>query len=549
MSDPEVTSVDPTVLIDRASQSGKPQPAGKPTGLPHEAKASEVVAVDPTALIDRASQSAAPEAIEPTMLVQREQLPRHPASPPARTTSRTHDNEPPAVDPTVLVAPRNRASSTPSRSGETRTRSQPSFWDRFRLLGGGHRAAAAHQTASTGGDRWSPAARGVLLVVAAVVVTALLVVAIIKIGPFSTSGQLLTITKPTHGTIVGSGIECGTDGSDCSTTRSDGEVVKLKGLADDGYVFTGFTGACAQSGRVIMSEARTCGATFEESKSGPTNPVVWALTIEKPVGGTITLAPDITCGTLDSKCSASLQDGSPVKLGALADDGYTFLHFTKACAPDGDTTMTQARTCGATFGPATAPAPVVRPPSSGGGRKASAPPVTIVPTNENAGQGISQPPPPPTSSAGPSSQTTVGPAPPTPPPTKEGPVAPVETAEEHDKKAIQQLVTQYCQEYETLQPARIQKVYPNVQQGALKEQFRQYKSLQCSVAAPPEFMRLDSGEAGLAQVKFGMKQVVQMRSGGAPQTVETIVTMTMTRMSYKSTWLIDRVDYVSKPKP
>ena len=53
----------------------------------------------------------------------------------------------------------------------------------------------------------------------------------------------------------------------------------------------------------------------------------------------------------------------------------------------------------------------------------------------------------------------------------------------------------------------------------------------------------------LAAENHGMKQVIQMKSGGAPQTVETIVTMTVSRMDLQSPWLIDRLLHAPKPKP
>ena len=55
--------------------------------------------------------------------------------------------------------------------------------------------------------------------------------------------------------------------------------------------------------------------------------------------------------------------------------------------------------------------------------------------------------------------------------------------------------------------------------------------------------------AGGAQIKFGMKQVIQMKSSGAPQAVETIVTMVVSRTDLRSDWLIDRVQHEPKPKP
>ena len=129
------------------------------------------------------------------------------------------------------------------------------------------------------------------------------------------------------------------------------------------------------------------------------------------------------------------------------------------------------------------------------------------------------------------------------------PAPPPITAEEHAKNEILQLVKNYCAEYETMKPDRIQKLFPLIDQKVLRDRFKEYKSLKCTITAPPEYDRLDARPAGGAQIKFGMKQVIQMKSGGAPQAVETIVTMVVSRTDLRSDWLIDRVQHEPKPKP
>jgi hypothetical protein len=39
-----------------------------------------------------------------------------------------------------------------------------------------------------------------------------------------------------------------------------------------------------------------------------------------------------------------------------------------------------------------------------------------------------------------------------------------------------------------------------------------------------------------------------MKSGGAPKSLEYIVTMVVSRRAFQSPWLIDRVTYEPKPK-
>lgn len=79
--------------------------------------------------------------------------------------------------------------------------------------------------------------------------------------------QLLTIAPPTGGTIVGTGISCGSLGAECSTQQPGGTIVTLKALADAGFTFRGFTGDCAPKGEALMEGPRTCGATFVANRA------------------------------------------------------------------------------------------------------------------------------------------------------------------------------------------------------------------------------------------------------------------------------------------
>ena len=89
-------------------------------------------------------------------------------------------------------------------------------------------------------------------------------------GPL-TSSQLLTITKPNGGTILGSGIRCGTRGVDCSAERPKGDPIELTSEADAGFIFVGYTGDCAPGGRTIMTTARICSATFVPAEATATH--------------------------------------------------------------------------------------------------------------------------------------------------------------------------------------------------------------------------------------------------------------------------------------
>ncbi|HTU99744.1 MAG TPA: hypothetical protein VMF13_04345, partial [Luteitalea sp.] len=176
------------------------------------------------------------------------------------------------------------------------------------------------------------------------------------------SGHTLTVTKPTGGTLRGGDIRCGTDGNDCSMSVTAGQVVELSATPDDGFAFSGYTGDCAPVGRVLMGGPRTCGAEFakDEGVTGRT----WPLTITPAAGGTILSDVGHQCGGQYTACTVSVAEGTTVKIEGYTDPGYSVAAYTGDCAPQGSTTMTQARTCSASFvqfkvanGPATGTLP------------------------------------------------------------------------------------------------------------------------------------------------------------------------------------------------
>jgi hypothetical protein len=511
-------------------------------------KGPEVISTDPTVLISRASGPVMPEAIEPTLMIQRDdprlRLPkadtRAAAPPPKHTAAR------PVAEPTIISHPSPRPAPSGPGSSHSAGSAVQSLWQRLRPRGSRspspRRQSPAGRVGTTPDRRpgmWTPGLRGALIAVATVAAASLFVWGAILAGRWLwPAGQPLTLTRPVGGTIAGPGLNCGTHGTDCSTTRPTGEAVALEAQADDRYVFSGWFGDCAPTGRMSMSEPRKCGATFDPV-TAPPQAVTFRLTITKPTGGTVVGAGDILCGTLGSNCSADVPSGAPVTLHFEADSGYTFSQFTGDCAANGEMAMTTAKTCSATFTPTSTPVANVLPSGPAGPPR---------PRRQKEATEVTPPPPTPPPAA--SLSPPVGaPGAESTPTNPDKPAAPPITAEQHAKNEIEQLVKNYCAEYDTLKPDRIQKLFPLVNQGVLRDQFRQYKSLTCTLTAPLEYERLDARPAGGAQVKFGMKQVIQMRSGGAPKTVETIVTMVVSRTDLQSAWLIDRVRHDPKPKP
>jgi hypothetical protein len=519
------------------------------------ARGSEVISTDPTVLISRASTSQPlSDTIEPTVLVRRDELGRRPADTDPRVTfpplplPRGGDRS--TSEPTMIAQSRPKASTPRPKSSFSVGSALQSLGQKLQRRDD-VRARSGAQPSSGGSALSTPAARGVMLALGMVVVGALLVGGVFLLVRWMwPAGQVLTITKPTGGTIKGSGIECGTQGNTCSGSFKTGEPIELDAQADKDYVFSGYTGDCAPAGRTSMTESRTCGATFDRVAAAAAAPT-FRLTINKPEGGTVVGNGGIYCGTNGSMCTADIPSGVPVSLKGEADDGYSFAQITGDCPSTGEMMMTAAKTCGATFiktagpvvnpgvrtsaGPPSAPPPRPKtPPPTAAGSQQSAPPiVTPGPSPTKPGAG---------GQSGTSTSSTSAPTVPDKPPP------PPISAEDHAKKEIAQLVNNYCAALQTLKPASVRSLFHLDNERELKEKYKEYKSLNCTVTSPPEYDRLDASPAGGAQLKFGMKQTVKMASGGAPQTIETTVTMVVSRKDFQSPWLIDRVSHEVKPK-
>ncbi|MGH9408426.1 MAG: InlB B-repeat-containing protein [Vicinamibacterales bacterium] len=523
--------------VRRPPQSAPSAPSPRPGSTPR-AGASEVVSIDPTVLINRASHGPITEAIDPTIMVRRDDSARRrPDDDPfAALPSRSAAVSDPTVviDRSQLPLPPPRAPAPPPR------RTVAAVGWRERWFGGrGRGRGAAPARARTAG---AGSLRGVGVAVGAVAAAALLLFGGIALVHWLwPSGQVLTLTPPTGGTIIGPGLKCGTRGTDCTTTRPAGDSVELTPEPDDGYVYSGFTGDCAPMGRISMTAARTCGATFNRIADAAA-PVTFPLTIMKPIGGTIIGAGGggILCGTNGNTCSANLPSGAPVTLHPDADNGYTFLSFTGDCSPQGDTTMTAGRSCGASFAPTSTPVANVIPRERPMPRPRPAKPADSAPP----AAAVVLPPHPVTP-----------PVPPAPSPAPDASVAtstdkaaaPI-TAEDHAKIEINQLVTNYCLAYQTRDPKQVRTLFPLAPMADLRQQFGEYKYLRCTITSPLKYDRLDASAAGGAQVEFGMKVEHQAQTGGSTDVYEMIVTMVVSRPDFQHKWLIDRIQAVPKPK-
>jgi serine/threonine-protein kinase len=410
-------------------------------------------------------------------------------------------------------APSNKAYSPPPKSSGSDRKPEP-LWIRY---------------------RWAALGLGITLAV-------ILVVGLAVYFLRGTAGQLLTITKPEGGTVSAAGIRCGTRGSDCSTTRPNGDPIELTPQADAGYTFVGYTGDCAPGGRTIMSSPRTCGATFAKDVA-PATPAgaTQILTISPvPTGGTLE-GVDILCGSKGSVCSNPFPDGVAVELHPTADDGFTFMGFKGDCAPLGHTQMTSARTCSATFSP-TAEVSAAPPPKApvARGRSGGTAPAVAAQAPATTQPAAPAPPPP----VAPRAPTREGPVvDPTQAAAKPVPAPP--TDEEFAKGKIQEMMKAYCDAHEALDPDAVQKIYPRVNMNALKQQLNasKYRSVQCKFGEPLVYVSLDAA-AGKSLIKVPLKQTFfHTILTEKPDVSELMATMTLFRSGPRTPWSIEDVKY------
>jgi hypothetical protein len=344
-----------------------------------------------------------------------------------------------------------------------------------------------------------------VLIAGIVTVSAVIVGIAVLVGSlFWRPGPVLTITKPEGGTISGRGINCGTGGDDCTAQLAKGAFVDLEAQPDEGFTFAAFTGACAPRGRTTLTEAQTCGATFNKIPEAPPVPVV-TLTVVPSTGGTI-IGDGITCGTMGTECQAQIPQGQLVTLKHYADAEFTFKGFSGDCARNGAIMMNQARRCGVLFvrDRAASNSGGTPPPNSGSAGARPRP---------GAGGGIGGAGGAGTGGAGSSGKTSMDPidSRDTSRPAaldenrdaKDGKPAPaVLTPEGIAKEDIQTLLEAYRKAYESRDVDRIKRVYPAAPASNLSYFFKQVKSLEYKYTGAPEFVDLNPA-LGNATVKVG----------------------------------------------
>ena len=159
----------------------------------------------------------------------------------------------------------------------------------------------------------------------------------------------LSITKVGNGTVTSTpaGINCG---SDCSESYTSGTIVTLNATAAAGFVFASWSGNIdCVDGLVTMDASKTCTATFNAANQAFTLNVnlVKTITSAGTGNGTVTSNPGgISCG---SDCSESYTSGTIVVLTAIPAAGSAFSGWSGSGCSTGSATMSNNRTCTATF--------------------------------------------------------------------------------------------------------------------------------------------------------------------------------------------------------
>jgi hypothetical protein len=370
------------------------------------------------------------------------------------------------------------------------------------VLSTGTHSSGTGTAAAAGWSRHGKSLQIAAIVLSVAAVVLLAVFLAVSLWP---SGPLLTVARPTGGTVWTSGITCGSDAADCTANIAEGETVQLRAEPDEGYVFGGFSGDCTSNGRVHMSGPKSCVATFNPLPKEAAK-VTYALTVVKPANGMIVGPGGIRCGSLDTACTAQYPDGMEVTLSAYADLNFVFRGFSGDCSAKGETLMKGARTCSALFVPdqraakvPAAPPPVrdrssrgssARPGGGGGGGSSADPPVYVPPA------------PPAGSGLGPSTVDPMRPEPPVPtdPDEPRRPSPPPLSAEALAKKDILKVLEEYRDAYERLDLAGIKRVYPDAPIANLKRGFADYRGLKFALEGEPEFTQVDPSR-GIAVVK------------------------------------------------
>ncbi|MCL2297557.1 MAG: hypothetical protein FWC38_07175 [Proteobacteria bacterium] len=170
----------------------------------------------------------------------------------------------------------------------------------------------------------------------------------------------LTVNAGVGGSVsafTGAIADCTSAGGVCTGDYVDGAIVTLMVTEAPDYIFANWGGACTADpddpllATVLMTQARTCSVTF-------TPPVPLAVTVNGDGSVMDNLGKIFGCTAAGgAACSGNYVLNSEVFLYAEASPNNVFTGWGGACAAAGnadmaEVTMSQARSCTATFAPA-----------------------------------------------------------------------------------------------------------------------------------------------------------------------------------------------------
>ena len=122
-------------------------------------------------------------------------------------------------------------------------------------------------------------------------------------------------------------------------------------------------------------------------------------------------------------------------------------------------------------------------------------------------------------------------------------VAPPPTPVEFAKNQIQEMLKEYCDAHEALDPAAVQRVFPKVNMDALRVQLNKskYRSVQCKISEVM-FVSIDA-PGGNARVTALRKLVYEHTIQNEPLTDELAATFTMVRLGPRAQWQIETAQF------
>lgn len=385
------------------------------------------------------------------------------------------------------------------------------------------------------------------------------VVGLVLWSPWATRYRVV-LQAAEGGTLVGAGLVCGADGSDCTTDVKAGSALSFDAHADPGYVFVGYTGDCARGGRLEVRAAARCGATFEriERQSGPaaSGNDAMLLTIVPPDRATV-VGQNIECGGGKKLCDAQFAPNTTIVLQAAGIGGATVVGFTGDCDTSGRVVMTGPKTCAVQIR-GDGPIKIANSPVEGGN---GPPPVPPPPGNstkpadprrsapaQNPGGAPNTPPADPgvgggggdgragTGSGGGGDKPTTTPA--GNDPNAAAIKGPIISFEDAARARIKEMLDKYLAAYNTLSYSDLRGVYVNAP-DAIRQQLAKYRSMEYSFVGEPKLVSLaaDAG-SGTAVIQVGYKQVIQADIG-KPQTTQGTIEFAAHRAP-SNDWVITR---------